>query len=86
MFGSNKSSQKILENFTRMLSNMRITRVTHELSNKKAKTVMETAMAEKSQAMVTMTMEGDTVTRPTIPVTITTKTMKHGSMLTWSNG
>ena len=69
-----------------MLSNMKITRVTHEMGNKKAKTVMETAVAEKSHAMVTMTMERDLVTRPKIPVTITTKTMEHGSMLTWSNG
>ena len=56
------------------------------MSNKNVKTVMETAMAETSQAMVSMTMERDTVTRPKIPVTIATKTRKHGSMLTWSNG
>ena len=65
---------------------MKITRVTHELINKKAKTVMETAMAEESQAMVTMTMERDTLTRPKITVTITRKTMKHGSTLPRSNG
>ena len=86
MFGHNKSSQKILKNDTHMLSNMKITKVTHQLANKKAKRVMETAMAEKSQVMVTMTMKGGTVTRPKIPVTITMEAMKHGSMLTQSNG
>jgi len=78
---------KILENVTHMLINMKIMSVTHELSNKKAKTVMETAiLAQVSQTMVTMTRKRDTVTRPKIPITITTKPMKHGDLLTQSIG
>ena len=81
---------KIMENVTHMLSNMKIMSVTHKLSSTRAKTVMEAAMAEKSQAMVTMTRKRDTVTakvtRPKIPVTIATKPMKHGDLLTQSIG
>jgi hypothetical protein len=40
----------------------------------------------KSQVMVTMAMERDMVTRPKIPVTITTKTVKQGDLLTQSVG